>query len=90
MATKACHNQVLIADCQEDVLITFERLLEDKGDDAATAGRGQDALKTVQDQVFDLALEGEHTTGVGCSVLVVGSRLSVLDFSWRAEPAAQG
>jgi CheY-like chemotaxis protein len=36
--------KALIVDCDEDVLITFERLLEDEGYDPTNAWLGQDAL----------------------------------------------
>jgi CheY-like chemotaxis protein len=52
--------KVLIADCHEDALITLERLLEGEGYDTTTAWTGQDALKAVQGQVFDLALVNEY------------------------------
>jgi CheY-like chemotaxis protein len=52
--------KVLIIDCDEDVLIAFERLLEDEGYDTTTAWTGQDALKALQGQVFDLVLVNEY------------------------------
>lgn len=48
--------KVLIIDCDEDVLIAFERLLEDEGYDTTTAWTGQDALRALRGQVFDLVL----------------------------------
>jgi DNA-binding response OmpR family regulator len=52
--------KVLIIDCHEDVLITFERLLEDEGYDTTTAWTGQDARKAVQGRTFDLVLVNEY------------------------------
>jgi two-component system response regulator PfeR len=52
--------KVLIVDCDEDVLITFERLLEDEGYETTTAWTGQDARKAVQGQTFDLVLVNEY------------------------------
>lgn len=52
--------KVLIVDCDEDVLITFERLLEDEGYDTTTAWTGQDAREAVQGRTFDLVLVNEY------------------------------
>lgn len=52
--------KVLIVDCHEDVLISFERLLEDAGYDTTTAWTAQDACKVVQSRTFDLVLINEY------------------------------
>jgi CheY-like chemotaxis protein len=57
---RASRNKVLIVDCHEEVLITFEQLLEDKGYDTTTAWTGQDGLGALKTQLFDLILVNEY------------------------------
>lgn len=52
--------RVLIVDCHEDVLISFERLLEDAGYDTTTAWSAQEAWQAVQARTFDLLLVNEY------------------------------
>ena len=66
--------KVLIVDCDEDVLITFERLLEDEGYDTTTAWTGQDALKALQGQVFDLVLVNEYLSDLDTELFISGLR----------------
>ena len=56
----ALRPRILIVDYQEDILIAFERLLEDEGFDTTTVWTGLDALKAVCGQEFDLILLAEH------------------------------
>ena len=62
--------KVLIIDCHEDVLIPFERLLEDEGYDTTTACTGQDALKALQAQVFDLVLVNEYLPDMDAELFI--------------------
>ncbi len=57
---KSYRCKLLIVDCHEDVLITFERMLEDEGYDTTTAWAGQDALRAARNTVFDLVLVNEY------------------------------
>lgn len=57
---RASRNKVLIVDCHEEVLITFEQLLEDEGYDTTTAWTGQGALNSARAQVFDLIVVNEY------------------------------
>lgn len=56
----ALRPKVLIVDYQEDVLIAFERLLEDEGFDTTAVWTGLEALRAVDGQVFDLVLVAEY------------------------------
>jgi len=57
---KSLRPKVLIVDHQEEILIAFERLLEDEGFDTTTVWTGLDALKTVCGREFDLILLAEY------------------------------
>jgi DNA-binding response OmpR family regulator len=52
--------KVLIVDYQEEILISFEHLLEDEGFDTTTVWTGLDALKAVRGREFDLILLAEY------------------------------
>jgi CheY-like chemotaxis protein len=52
--------KVLIVDYQEEILIAFERLLEDEGFDTTTVWTGLDALKAVCGREFNLILLAEY------------------------------
>jgi CheY-like chemotaxis protein len=56
----ALRPRILIVDYQEDILIAFERLLEDEGFDTTTVWTGLDGLKAVCGREFDLILLAEH------------------------------
>jgi CheY-like chemotaxis protein len=47
-------------DCDEDILISLEHLLEDEGFDTTTAWTGLDALKALHGKAFDLILMSEY------------------------------
>ncbi len=80
----AC-TKVLVIDYDEENLILLERLLENEGFDTTTAWTGQDALKALAGETFDLVLVNEylpdmnadelmqelrHATAVPCLVMV--------------------
>ena len=67
---KARRLKVLIIDCHEDVVIPFEHLLEDEGYDTTTACTGQDALKALQDQVFDSVLVNEYLPDMDAELFI--------------------
>ena len=67
---KARRIKVLIIDCDENVLIAFERLLEDEGYDTTTAWTGQDALKALHGQVFDLVLVNEYLPDMDAELFI--------------------
>ena len=52
--------KILIADCDEHVLINLERLLEDAGYDTATAWNAKEFRHLVNSRVFDLVLLNEY------------------------------
>ncbi len=77
--------KVLVIDYEEENLIALERLLENEGFDTTTVWTGQDGLKAVARETFDLVLVNEylpdmnvdevieelrHATDIPCLVMV--------------------
>jgi two-component system response regulator VanR len=58
--------RILIADCQEDVLIILERLLEDAGFDTTTVWTAKEAVKLADSHAFDLILINEYLPDAEC------------------------
>jgi DNA-binding response OmpR family regulator len=62
--------RILIADCNEDVLLSLEWMLEEAGFDTTTAWSGHDALSLVHSQAFDLILLGDHLADSRCEEIL--------------------
>ncbi|HYM74355.1 MAG TPA: response regulator [Candidatus Dormibacteraeota bacterium] len=58
--------RILIADCNEDVLIILEKLLEDAGFDTTTAWTAEEALKLADSHVFDLVIVNQYLPDADC------------------------
>ena len=58
--------RILVADCNEDVLIILEKLLEDAGFDTTTVWTAKDALKLADSHAFDLVLVNEYLPDADC------------------------
>jgi CheY-like chemotaxis protein len=58
--------RILIADCDEDVLIILEKLLEDAGFDTTTVWTAKEALKLTDSDAFDLVLVNEYLPDADC------------------------
>ena len=66
--------RILIADCQEDVLIILERLLEDAGFDTTTVWTAKEALKLADSHAFDLVLVNQYLPDAECEEVLTGLR----------------
>ncbi len=62
--------KILIADCDEHVLINLERLLEDAGYDTTTAWNAKEFRQLVNSRVFDLVLVNEYLPDAECEDLL--------------------
>ena len=71
---KTPRKKVLVADCNEEVLIALERMLEDAGFDTTTVWTARDALRLVNSQVFDLVLVNEYLPDADCEDLLKALR----------------
>ncbi|MGZ4788580.1 MAG: hypothetical protein ACXVZX_08660 [Terriglobales bacterium] len=58
--------RILISDCDTEVLITLEHVLEDEGFDTTTACRTDETLQLLQTQEFDLVLAADHPPELDC------------------------
>ena len=58
--------KVVVADCNEEVLIALEKILEDAGFDTTTAWTAGEVLKLVDSQMFDLVLVNEYLPDAEC------------------------
>jgi DNA-binding response OmpR family regulator len=71
---KTARKKVLVADCDEEVLIALERMLEDAGFDTTTVWTGRDVLRLLQRQSFDLILVGECLPDTECKEILQALR----------------
>jgi len=67
---KLKRKKILLADCDEEVLIALEKQLEDAGFDTATAWTAKQALKLTDSHAFDLALVNEHLPDAKCEFVL--------------------
>jgi CheY-like chemotaxis protein len=67
---KTTRKRVLIADCNDEVPTTLEKLLEDAGFDTTTVWTGKDVLKFMQSEHFDLLLINEYLPDAECEDLL--------------------
>jgi len=67
---KTNRKRILLADCDEEVLITLEKLLEDAGFETITAWTAKQALKLTDSHPFDLALVNEYLPDAKCEEVV--------------------
>jgi DNA-binding response OmpR family regulator len=63
---KTLRKKILVADCNEEVLIALEKMLEDAGFDTTTVWTANDALKRLDSEVFDLVLVNEYLPDADC------------------------
>jgi len=61
---------ILIADCDEEVLIELEHLLEDEGFDTTTAWSTDETLSLVRQKTFDLLLIADHPPELSCELVI--------------------
>jgi len=66
--------RVLISDCDTDVLIALERVLEDDGFDTTTACTTDETLRLLAQKNFDLILAADHPPELNCEVLLRNSQ----------------
>lgn len=62
--------RVLISDCDDEVLIALERLLEDAGFDTTTACSTSEALDLLRMSEFDLVLAADHPPELNCEAIL--------------------
>jgi len=62
--------RILISDCDADVLIALERVLEDAGFDTATACTIEETLRLLGQRQFDLVLAADHPPELNCAELL--------------------
>ena len=66
--------RILISDCDAEVLIALERLLEDDGFDTTTASTMDETLRYLQQGQYDLVLAADHPPEMNCERLLRESR----------------
>ena len=71
---KTARKKVLIADCQEEVLIALEKMLEDEGFDTRTVWTARDALLLLDSEAFDLVLVNEYLPDAECEDILNAAR----------------
>ena len=62
--------RILISDCDPDVLITLERVLEDAGFDTTTAMTQEETVRLLAQGDFDLLLAADHPPELSCAELL--------------------
>ncbi len=70
----AHRNRVLIMDCHAEILMLFERLLEDEGYDTTTVWTGKDGLRALQQERFDLVLVNEYLPDMNAEAFIAELR----------------
>ena len=68
--------RILISDCDVEVLISLEHLLEDNGFDTTTACTTDEALQLANQRPFDLVLAADHPPELNCELLLRRLRLA--------------
>ena len=58
--------RILISDCDSEILIALERMLEDEGFDTTTACSTEETLLLLQSRDFDLVLVADHPPEIDC------------------------
>ena len=61
---------VLIADCDEHVLIRLERLLQDEGFETTTVWSGRQMQQELQQRQFDLLLLADQPPEINCELIL--------------------
>jgi len=70
--------RILISDCDAEVLITLEHVLEDDGFDTTTASSTDETLRFLKQGQFDLILAADHPPEVDCEQLLRDSTAPVV------------
>ena len=71
---KIPRKKVVVADCNEEVLISLEKILEDAGFDTTTAWTAREVLQLLDSQTFDLVLVNEYLPDAECEDLLKSLR----------------
>jgi DNA-binding response OmpR family regulator len=66
--------RILISDCDVEVLIALEHVLEDDGFDTTTASTIDETLRLLGQQKFDLLLVADHPPELNCERLLRNSQ----------------
>ena len=66
--------RILISDCDAEVLIALEHVLEDAGFDTTTACTIEETLRLLGQKQFDLVLAADHPPELNCEVLLHRSK----------------
>jgi DNA-binding response OmpR family regulator len=66
--------KVVVADCNEEVLIALEKILEEAGFDTTTVWTAREVLKLVDSKMFDLVLVNEYLPDAECEDLLKALR----------------
>ena len=66
--------KVVIADCNEKVLIALEKILEEAGFDTTTVWTAREVLNLVDSKMFDLVLVNEYLPDAECEDLLKALR----------------
>ncbi len=66
--------RILISDCDADVLILLEHVLEDDGFDTTTACTTDETLRYLQQGTYDLILAADHPPELNCERLLRDSQ----------------
>jgi DNA-binding response OmpR family regulator len=80
--------RVLIADCDEQILIDLERWLEDDGFETTTAWSTRDTVDLLTRESFDLLLVADHPPELNCEQILrpennSGTRVPVIVLETR-------
>lgn len=62
--------RILISDCDAEVLIALEHILEDDGFDTTTACTTAETLRLLGQKKFDLILAADHPPELNCELLL--------------------
>ncbi len=71
---KQIRKRILISDCDTEVLIALERMLEDAGFDTTLACTEAETDRLLSQQKFDLALVADHPPELNCERLLRQAR----------------
>ena len=70
---KDTRRRILISDCDPELLMTLERVLEDNGFNTTTVCTTSETVRLLQGKSFDLALIADHPPELNCAAVLKGS-----------------
>jgi DNA-binding response OmpR family regulator len=62
--------RILISDCDAELLISLERVLEDEGFDTTTVCTTNETVRLLHGRAFDLALIADHPPELNCEAIL--------------------